>query len=168
MDYKNVYVASVAIGADMKQTVKALQEADTYDGPAIVLAYTPCQQHGYPSNLGMSKLVDVTKQAVQTGYWPLYRYDPRRASEGKNPFQLDFKKVKGDLKQYLATQNRYQTLVRNNPEYAAELQDHLQKELLARHEERVRMAMSDKELIKALEKNSKSGDKYTLSLCLYL
>ncbi|KAK8811497.1 hypothetical protein WA158_003231 [Blastocystis sp. Blastoise] len=159
MGYKNVYVASIAIGADMKQTVKALSEADSYDGPAIVLAYTPCQQHGYPSNLGMSKLVDVTKQAVQTGYWPLYRYDPRRATEGKNPFQLDFKKVKGDVKAYLANQNRYQILMRNNPEVAKKLQEQLETELRSRHEERLRMAMTDKELLKYLDKSNKPAAK---------
>ena len=155
MDYKNVYVASVAIGADMKQTVKALQEAESYNGPALIVAYTPCQQHGFPANLGMSKLVDYTKQAVQTGYWPLYRYDPRRRDQGKNPFQLDFKKLKGDVRDYLSSQNRFEVLKRNNPEACKELQDHLANELLARHEERVRMAMSDSELLKYLKKNSK-------------
>ncbi|KAK8799557.1 hypothetical protein WA158_006106 [Blastocystis sp. Blastoise] len=156
MNYKNVYVASIAIGADMRQTVKALQEAESYDGPALILAYTPCQQHGFPSNLGMSRLSDFTKQAVQTGYWPLYRYDPRRTAQGKNPFQLDFKNLKGDVRDFLAAQNRYEVLKRNNPEACKELQGHLHEELIKRHEERVRMAMSDKELLKYLTKKSKN------------
>ena len=154
MNYKNVYVASVAIGADMKQTVKALQEAESYNGPALIVAYTPCQQHGFPANLGMSKLVDFTKQAVQTGYWPLYRYDPRRRDQGKNPFQLDFKKLKGDVRDYLSSQNRYELLKRNDPDTCKEYQQQLHDELVARHEERVRMAMSTSELMKFLEKST--------------
>ncbi|KAK8799558.1 hypothetical protein WA158_006107 [Blastocystis sp. Blastoise] len=152
MGYKNVYVASIAIGADMKQTVKAFQEAESYPGTSIVIAYSPCQQHGYPSNLGMSKLADFTKQAVQTGYWPLYRYDPRRISEGKNPFQLDFKNLKGDVRDFLAAQNRYELLKRNNPEVCKNFQNHLADEIVARHEERVRLSMSESQLKKFLEK----------------
>ena len=72
MGYKNVYVASIAIGADARQAIKALTEANSYNGPAIVISYSPCQQHGFPSKLGMSHLAEEEQRAVECGYWPLW------------------------------------------------------------------------------------------------
>ena len=152
MNYKNIYVASVAIGADARQTIKALTEANSYNGPALIIAYTPCQQHGMPSQLGMSRQADEQRKAVECGYWPLYRYDPRRAEKGENPFQLDFKKLKGKVSDFLAGENRFSILDRQNPEIAKELHATLQAEVERRHAERVRMAMSDKQLYKELSK----------------
>ena len=152
MNYKNIYVASVAIGADARQTIKALTEANSYNGPALIIAYSPCQQHGMPSQLGMSRQADEQRKAVECGYWPLYRYDPRRAEKGENPFQLDFKKLKGKVSDFLAGENRFSILDRQNPEIAKELHATLQAEVEKRHAERVRMAMSDKELYKELSK----------------
>ncbi|OAO13041.1 pyruvate [Blastocystis sp. ATCC 50177/Nand II] len=152
MGYKNVYVASIAVGADPRQAIKALIEAQTYNGPALVISYSPCQQHGFPSKLGMSHLAEEERKAVECGYWPLYRYDPRRAEKGENPFQLDFKKLKGKVVDYLNGQNRYSVLERQHPEVADKLHEELQVELEKRHAERVRMAMSDKQLWKELNK----------------
>ncbi|CAN3997728.1 nitroreductase family protein, partial [Dysosmobacter welbionis] len=87
MTYGYVYVAQVAMGYDQAQTLKALREAESYPGPAIVICYCPClEQH---IKAGMSCTQDEMKKAVECGYWHLYRYDPRRIAEGKNPFQLD-------------------------------------------------------------------------------
>ena len=152
MGYKNVYVASIAVGADPRQAIKALIEAQTYNGPAIVISYSPCQQHGFPSKLGMSHLAEEMQRAVECGYWPLYRYDPRRAEKGENPFQLDFKKLKGKVDDFLEGENRFSILTRQNPEVAKMLHEQLQEEVEKRHAERVRMAMSDKQLWKELNK----------------
>ena len=152
MNYKNIYVASIAIGADARQAIKALTEANSYNGPALIIAYSPCQQHGMPSQLGMSHQADEQRKAVECGYWPLYRYDPRRAEKGENPFQLDFKKLKGKVADYLSGENRYTSLERSQPEVAKDLHETLQKQIDMRHAERVRMAMSDKQLYKELSK----------------
>ena len=152
MNYKNIYVASIAIGADARQAIKALTEANSYNGPALIIAYSPCQQHGMPSQLGMSHQAEEQRKAVECGYWPLYRYDPRRAAKGENPFQLDFKKLKGKVDDFLEGENRFSILTRQNPEVAKTLHEELQAEVEKRHAERVRMAMSDKQLWKELNK----------------
>jgi len=105
-----------------------------------------------PSKLGMSHQPEEQRKAVECGYWPLYRYDPRRAEKGENPFQLDFKKLKGKVSDYLEGQNRYSILERQRPEVADKLHETLQAEVEKRHAERVRMAMSDKQLWKELNK----------------
>jgi pyruvate-ferredoxin/flavodoxin oxidoreductase len=89
MTYQNIYVAQVAMGANDNQCLKAFLEAEQYDGPSLIIAYSPCIEHGYD----LSKSVGQTKSAVESGYWPLFRYDPRLAKQGKNPFQLDSKKT---------------------------------------------------------------------------
>ena len=152
MNYKNIYVASVSMGADPRQAIKALMEANSYNGPALVIAYCPCQQHGMPSKLGMSHQAEEQRKAVECGYWPLYRYDPRRAEKGENPFQLDFKKLKGSVVDFLEGENRFSVLDRQNPEVAKQLHEGLQVEVEKRHAEHVRMAMSDKQLWKELNK----------------
>ena len=93
---------------------------------------------------------------MDCGYWPLYRYDPRRAEKGENPFQLDFKKLKSKVADYLGGENRYTSLERSQPEVAKKLHEELQKQIDIRHAERVRMAMSDKQLYKELYKQSNS------------
>ena len=152
MNYKNIYVASVSMGADPRQAIKALMEANSYNGPSLVIAYCPCQQHGMPSKLGMSHQAEEQRKAVECGYWPLYRYDPRRAEKGENPFQLDFKKLKGSVVDFLEGENRFSVLDRQNPEVAKQLHEGLQVEVEKRHAEHVRMAMSDKQLWKELNK----------------
>ena len=86
MSYGYIYVAQVAMGADMNQCVKAIQEAESYNGPSLVIGYAPCINHGIRK--GMSKAMEEEKLAVQSGYWHLFRFDPRKALEGKNPFTL--------------------------------------------------------------------------------
>ena len=117
MTYRNCYVAQVAMGANDNQTVKALVEAESYPGPSIVIAYSHCIAHGHDMRTGMN----FQKMAVETGYWPLYRFDPRLIEQGKNPLQLDSKPPKGSFEEYAYGQTRYKSLTRTNPERAAAL-----------------------------------------------
>ena len=119
MSYGYVYVAQVAMGADPNQTLKAIREAEAYPGPSIVICYCPCIEHGMKASMGLSQLEE--KKAVECGYWHLYRYDPRRKAEGKNPFQLDSKEPTGDFQQFLLGENRYASLQLAFPEKAQEL-----------------------------------------------
>jgi len=114
MTYGYVYVASVAMGANKNQFMKALVEAETYQGPSLILAYSPCINHG----LNMGKSQEEEKRAVESGYWPLYRYDPRLKGEGKNPFVLDSKEPTGNFKEFLMGEVRYSSLTRSFPENA--------------------------------------------------
>jgi pyruvate-ferredoxin/flavodoxin oxidoreductase len=115
MAYGNVYVASVSMGADPNQLVKAIAEAESFPGPSIVIAYTPCIAHGIKS--GMENVQDVMKDAVATGYWPLYRYDPRK----EKPFQLDYKRETKEYREFLQNETRYTALELSFPEEAKKL-----------------------------------------------
>ena len=117
MSYGYVYVAQIAMGADYNQTVKALTEAESYHGPSIIIAYAPCITHGIKA--GMSKAQTEEKNAVQAGYWHLFRFDPRK----EQPFQLDSKAPTGDYKTFLMGESRYTSLNLKNPERAAMLFD---------------------------------------------
>ncbi|MEN6559707.1 MAG: pyruvate:ferredoxin (flavodoxin) oxidoreductase [Acidobacteriota bacterium] len=117
MTYGYVYVASVAMGANMNQCLKAFIEAEAYPGPSLIIAYSPCINHG----IDMSKSQAEQKLAVETGYWTLYRFNPLLAQEGKNPFQLDSKEPKLEYEAFLKNEVRYKTLVQQNPEIAKEL-----------------------------------------------
>ncbi|MBW2094398.1 MAG: pyruvate:ferredoxin (flavodoxin) oxidoreductase [Deltaproteobacteria bacterium] len=112
--YTYIYVASVAMGANKNQFMKALVEAESYHGPSLIIAYAPCINHGI--NMGLSQAEE--KKAVETGYWPLYRYDPRLKDEGKNPFILDSKDPKGDFREFLMGEVRFSSLTRSFPEQA--------------------------------------------------
>ena len=117
MSYGNVYVAQVAFGANDTRTVRAFMEAESYDGPSIILAYSHCIAHGYDLKYGLEQ----QKAAVKSGYWPLYRYDPRQDVDGKNPFQLDSRAPQVPLSEYTAREGRYQMLVQTDPERARQL-----------------------------------------------
>ena len=117
VNYGQVYVARIAMGANETQSLKALLEAESYDGPALILAYSPCIAHG----IDMSKSVDQQKKAVDSGYWPLFRYDPRRVAEGKNPMQLDSKAPKIPLADYVYGEMRYRILQQVDPDGAKRL-----------------------------------------------
>jgi len=132
MAYQHVYVASVAIGANYKQTVEAFAEAEKYDGPALLMCYAPCIEHRF-FKTGLSAMSLDQKDAVECGYWPLYRFNPKLSREGRNPFILDSKKVTGDVMKFLNRQNRYAQLVRSNPAVAEKLQGELQVYLKQRH-----------------------------------
>jgi pyruvate-ferredoxin/flavodoxin oxidoreductase len=119
MSYGYVYVAQIAQGADYNQTVKALVEAESYNGPSLVIAYAPCISHGIKG--GMSTAQTEEKNAVTSGYWNTFRFDPRMVEEGKNPFQLDSKAPTTSYQDFLKNEVRYSQLSRQNPERAEEL-----------------------------------------------
>ncbi len=117
MQYKNVYVAQVSLGANMQQLVRTLLEAEAHDGPALVIAYTPCIAHG----VSMSRSVEEEKRAVECGYWHLYRYNPSLRQKGENPFILDSKQPTKPLREFLLGENRFAALLREDPETAERL-----------------------------------------------
>jgi pyruvate-ferredoxin/flavodoxin oxidoreductase len=117
MTYGNVYVAQIAMGANDAQTVRALLEAEQYEGPSLVLAYSHCIAHGINMQLGLTQ----QKLAVDSGHWPLFRFNPELVAKGKNPLQLDSKPPKIALKDYIYNETRYAMLVKSNPEGAAKL-----------------------------------------------
>jgi pyruvate-ferredoxin/flavodoxin oxidoreductase len=117
--YGTVYVARVAIGAKDGHTVSVLREAESYPGPSLVIAYSHCVAHGY----SMSQGLEQQKKAVACGYWPLFRFDPRRAEKGENPMKLDSAPPKGSLRDFTANETRFQMLERINPERSAMLQE---------------------------------------------
>ncbi|MBD3248991.1 pyruvate:ferredoxin (flavodoxin) oxidoreductase [Candidatus Woesearchaeota archaeon] len=117
MTYGYVYVASVDLGADFNHVLKVLKEAEAYDGPSLIIAYSPCNEHGV--NLKYS--LQQGQKASRSGYWPLYRFDPRLALEGKNPLQWDSKDPSIPFKEYIKDQNRYNMLKLTNPEEADSL-----------------------------------------------
>ena len=116
MSYGYVYVASVAMGANPNQLVRALNEAEAYNGPSLIIAYAPCINHGI--NMSHSQMEE--KKAVETGYWPLYRYNPALAAEGKNPFILDSKEPTNPYIDFLKGERRYTMLSQQFPEKAAQ------------------------------------------------
>ncbi len=116
MSYGYVYVAQISMGADMNQCIKAFVEAESYNGPSLIIAYAPCINHGIKG--GMSNAQAEQKQAVTSGYWQLLRYDPRLKEEGKNPFMLDSKDPSTPYQDFLNNEVRYSALVRMNPEKA--------------------------------------------------
>ena len=119
MSYGYVYVAKVCMGANPAQLLKAMVEAEAYKGPSLIIAYAPCINHGIKA--GMNKVQDEAKRAVEAGYWPLYRYNPDLAAQGKNPFTLDSKPATGDYKEFILGENRYAALKQQFPEEAATL-----------------------------------------------
>ncbi|CDE85201.1 pyruvate-flavodoxin oxidoreductase [Coraliomargarita sp. CAG:312] len=128
IDYGNVYVAQVSIGANDAQVIKAMTEANSYDGPSLIIAYCHCISHGYNLINGPAQ----QKAAVDSGYWPLYRYDPRKIAAGENPFKLDSKDPKIPVIEYMKVENRFKMLQMLNPERAAELDANAQKFVDAR------------------------------------
>ncbi|EST12895.1 Pyruvate-flavodoxin oxidoreductase [Sporolactobacillus laevolacticus DSM 442] len=120
INYGNVYVAQIASGANKMQTIKALTEAENYPGPSIVIAYTPCISHGLRG--GLSNSLKEATEAVKSGYWSLYRYNPEREENGEFPMQLDFKKPQFDtFADFMLTQTRFSALKKANPEMAERL-----------------------------------------------
>ena len=133
MTYGYVYVANIGMGSNKNHTLKAILEAEAYDGPSLIMAYSPCINHGIKK--GMGKTQEETKLAVDCGYWPLYRFNPALKDEGKNPFVLDSKAPKGDLKEFLGGEVRYAALEKLFPEEASKLHAQLQVEFAERYEQ---------------------------------
>ncbi len=139
MTYGDVYVAQVAMGASDTQTVRAFLEAESYDGPSIIIAYSHCIAHG----IDMAKGMQQQKLATDSGYWPLYRYDPRLKAEGKNPLQLDSRPPRIPLKDYAYNEARYRMLTQTNPEAAARLLAEAQAAVLEHWRRYEQMAAMD-------------------------
>ncbi len=131
MTYGYVYVAQVSMGADYNQCLKAFQEAESYNGPSIIIAYAPCINHGIKK--GMSKAQTEEKLAVEAGYWNNFRFDPRKAEEGKNPFTLDSKAPTGDYQEFLMGEVRYASLAKANPARAEKLFGKSESEATAKY-----------------------------------
>jgi pyruvate-ferredoxin/flavodoxin oxidoreductase len=138
MTYGQVYVASVAMGANKQHLIKALVEAESYNGPSLILAYSPCINQGIKAGMGKSQ--EEEKLAVQSGYWPLFRYNPDLKKEGKNPFILDSKKPDGSLRRFLEGEVRYASLQLTFPQEAERLDALLEEQFNARYEELQRLA----------------------------
>ena len=132
MSYGYIYVAQVAQGANMAQCVKAISEAESYDGPSLIIAYAPCINHGIKGGMGNSMAEE--KHAVEAGYWHLFRFDPRLAKEGKNPFQLDSAAPSASYKDFIKSEVRYSSLMRTFPERAEELFDKAEKNAAEKYE----------------------------------
>jgi pyruvate-ferredoxin/flavodoxin oxidoreductase len=128
MNYGTAYVAKIAMGGNDSHTIKAFIEAESYDGPSIVIAYSHCIAHGYDMVHGL----DQQKAAVQSGYWPLFRYDPRLAAQGRNPFQLDSRPPSIKLKDYAYNETRYTMLAKSHPDEAHVLLELAQQDVLTR------------------------------------
>ncbi len=128
VDYGNVYVAQIAIGANDAQAIKAFSEANSYEGTSLIIAYSHCISHGYNLLNGPSQ----QKAAVESGYWPLYRYDPRKIALGENPFKLDSKDPKIPVIDYMKAENRFKQLMKANPDRAAMLEKDAQAFIDAR------------------------------------
>ena len=131
MSYGFVYVASIAMGADKNQVIKAIKEAEAYKGPSLIIAYAPCINHGIRK--GMGKSMEESKLAVESGYWPLYRFNPELKKAGKNPLILEYKHPDGTLQQFLSGENRYAQLETSNPEKSKILRTAIEKEYLERY-----------------------------------
>jgi pyruvate-ferredoxin/flavodoxin oxidoreductase len=128
MSYGYVYVARVAMGANDQQTLRALLEAESYDGPSLVIAYSPCIAHGYD----MAKSLEQAKLAVQSGHWPMYRYDPRLAMQSQNPLIIESKEPSIPISQYAYNETRYKMLIQLNEERAESLMKDAQNDAKAR------------------------------------
>lgn len=142
MTYGNVYVAQIAMGANMNQTLKAMTEAESYRGTSIIIAYSPCISHGIKTGMGTS--IKQEKRAVEAGYWHLYRYNPVLLEEGKNPFVLDSKEPKVPYRDHISTEIRYTQLMNVFPDKAESLYEEAEKHARERLETYKRLAGTGK------------------------
>ncbi len=132
MSYGYVYVASVAMGANKQQLLKAFTEAEAYPGPSLIIAYAPCINQGIRKGMGKTQL--EAKLAVESGYWPLYRYNPMLQEQGKNPFVMDSKAPNGSLQEFLVGENRYALLEKINPEESTRLRHKIELDYMNRYQ----------------------------------
>ena len=128
MSYGNIYVAQVAYGANMTQLVKAMQEAEAYEGPSLVIAYSHCIAHG----INMTTATDLHEDAEQSGFWPLFRFNPDLAEQGKNPLQMDSKAPSEDISEFAYKQNRFRSLRASDPDRAEKLIESLREDVISR------------------------------------
>ncbi len=156
MTYGYVYVANIGMGANKNQALKAILEAEAYDGPSLIMAYSPCINHGIKKGMGKTQL--ETQLAVESGYWPLYRYNPLLKKEGKNPFVLDSKEPKVSLKEFLGGEVRYAALEKLFPEEAARLHTCLEKEFAERYLMLKKKSEQELPAVETTEGAAKGGD----------
>jgi pyruvate-ferredoxin/flavodoxin oxidoreductase len=138
MSYGYVYVAQIAMGADKNQTLKAIKEAEAYNGPSLIIAYAPCINHGLKVGMGATQL--ETKRAVEAGYWGMYRFNPDLKEAGKNPFILDSKEPTASFREYLMGEVRYSSLLKSFPEVAEQLFAKTEKDAMERLESYKKLA----------------------------
>ena len=141
MSYGNVYVAKIAMGSNDQHTLRAILEAEAYDGPSLIIAYSHCIAHG----INMGKGMQHQKAAVDSGYWQLYRFNPDLAKEGKNPFKLDSKDPKISVKDFAYMETRYKMLTKSHPKIADQLMKEAQEDVTTRWKEYQRLASWDPE-----------------------
>ncbi|NLP31114.1 MAG: pyruvate:ferredoxin (flavodoxin) oxidoreductase, partial [Clostridiales bacterium] len=141
MTYGYVYVAQVGMGADKNQLMKAITEAERYKGPSLIICYSPCITHGIKK--GMGKTQENTKDAVEAGYWHLYRYNPMLKEEGKNPFILDSKEPTKSFREFLMGQVRYSSLSNEFPDIAEELYQNAEENAKERYETYLKLAKQE-------------------------
>ncbi|MBQ2387834.1 MAG: pyruvate:ferredoxin (flavodoxin) oxidoreductase, partial [Clostridia bacterium] len=137
MSYGYVYVAQIAMGADMNQTLKAIQEAEAYPGPSLIIGYAPCEMHSIKG--GMTNCQAEMKKAVDCGYWNMFRYNPALKAQGKNPFTVDSKPATADYKEFIMNEARYSSLMRANPERANALFEQAAENSKARYDHIMRL-----------------------------
>ena len=137
MSYGYIYVAQIAMGADMNQTIKAIAEAEAYPGPSLIIGYAPCEMHSIKG--GMTNCQKEMKRAVDCGYWNMFRFNPALKAEGKNPFTLDSKAPTTDYKEFILCEARYSSLTRAFPERAEALFEQAAQNSRARYEHLVRL-----------------------------
>ena len=138
MTYGHAYVASISMGASKQQTLKAFVEAERHPGPSLIICYAPCINHGIRKGMGKSQL--EAKLAVESGFWSMFRYNPRLKDEGKNPFILDSKAPDGTLQAFLSDENRFASLEKSFPGESARLRAKMEEEVNARYETLKKMA----------------------------
>ena len=138
MSYGYIYVAQIAMGADMNQTLKAIKEAEAYPGPSLIIGYAPCEMHSIKG--GMTNCQSEMEKAVKCGYWNNFRYDPRLTAEGKNPFQLDSKAPTESYQDFIMNEARYSSLTRSFPDRAKELFEKAEKTAANRYEYLTKLA----------------------------
>jgi pyruvate-ferredoxin/flavodoxin oxidoreductase len=157
MSYGHVYVASVAMGAKDEHTLRAFLEAEAYDGPSIIIAYSHCIAHG----INMTTAMSDQKIAVDSGQWVLYRYNPNRAAAGENPLVLDSRTPTKKVQELLQQQTRFQMLAKSNPEHAKALWEQAQRDVEARYRmyEYLASRRSDKQPEPTAEKKGSQVDK---------
>jgi len=141
ISYGYIYVAQVAMGYDMNQTLAALREAESYPGPSLVICYCPNIEHG--PKIGMGRSQEEMKRAVEAGYWQCYRYDPRRKEKGENPFVLDSKPPTASVREFMGTENRFASLALAHPDRAETLYAKAEKDARERYETYAKMAESE-------------------------
>ena len=146
VSYGYIYVAQIAMGADMNQAMKAIAEAESYPGPSLIIAYSPCINHGLKVGMGMSQ--DEEKRAVECGYWCNWRYNPQLLEQGKNPFHLDSRPPKGNFRDYLLGEVRFSSLLKLFPDKAEKLFEKTESDARERRENYVRMQKSYDEMLK--------------------